>query len=54
MDSHKKGQLMVTSLSLVLLLAVYFFMKLRHHGILGTRFFYSSKFSSSMSCMYCV
>lgn len=39
MDSHKKRQLIVTSLSLVLLLAVYFFIKLRHHDNLGTHFF---------------
>lgn len=42
MNSHKKGQLMASSLSSVLiialLLAVYFFIKLRH-DILSTLFF---------------
>lgn len=52
MDSHKKGQLMVTSLRLVLLLAVYFFIKLRHHVILGTNFFILVSFQ--IQCPVCV
>lgn len=48
----KKGQLIVTSLSSVLMLAVYFFKA--ETPYFGHFFFHSSKFSDLMSCMYCV
>lgn len=52
MYSHKKGQLIVTSLNSVLLLAVFLYKA--EAPYFGHTFFYSSKFLNLMSCMYCV